>query len=417
MMSCTSELNSWLVQQGLREQDRESLLRALCEQLVNRGVPLLRMQLAQRALHPEFGGIGFTWTRADGMASQYFGHLQTGPQDEWYNSPFYAMLANCDAELFADLTGAEVTRFPVFPELHAMGARAYFAQWQPLGKMTREDYDLDHIGGEGVVASWCFDCPPEEAARHCETIRGCFETLVVVLSAASNREMGRALLKVYLGRDAGERVLSGEIQRGSLQLIDAVICLFDLRGFTKLSEQLPGEALVEMLNDYFGHVVEVIQSHGGNILKFMGDGVMAMFNLGTLEEDAQAALRAVAELAQRMEVLNASRVQDAKPLADYSLALHAGEILYGNIGAPSRLDFTVIGPAVNLTARIADLHRTVDRAIILSEEVRNAAGRDREDLISVGRYMLRGVAEPVELFTLYTPQAVGAVDTSMTVDP
>ncbi|MCG7628773.1 adenylate/guanylate cyclase domain-containing protein [Epibacterium sp. MM17-32] len=403
--AATEDLKNWLTRQGLKSRGREELLRAFCERLVNHGVPLLRMQLAQRALHPEFGGIGFTWTRKDGMNAEYFGRVDhKEPHHEWLQSPFHALLTSGEAEMHSVFSAQDVSRFPIFARLKAMGATSYFAHWQPLGPASETAYEPERPDAEGLVVSWSFDGAPEDAAPYLNIIRGVFDTLALVLAGAGNREMGRALLQVYLGRDAGARVLSGEIARGSSQHIDAVICLFDLRGFTALSEALPGEAMVDLLNDYFGHVVELIQSHGGNILKFMGDAVMAMFNLGTLQEDAQAALRAVAELGPRMKAVNAARAAEGLPLAEYTMALHAGEILYGNIGAPNRLDFTVIGPAVNLTARIADMHRTVERSIILSEDVRNAAGRDGEGLISVGRYMLRGVAEPVELFTLYQPE-------------
>lgn len=393
-------LKTWLIEQGVRAVPRQEMLNGFCAELVNHGIPLIRMQLAQRALHPEFGGIGFTWTRTDGINFEYFRRPDQA-RDAWIHSPFYAMISSGEAELCADLTGVEGERFPIFAELREQGGTSYFAHWQPIGSEGHAAYVPDSLYREGVLASWTLDGDPREAESHRAIIRACFETLVVVLSAAGNREMGRELLKVYLGRDAGERVLSGEIKRGSSQLIDAVICLFDLRGFTALSEQLPGTVMVDLLNDYFGHVVEIIQSHGGNILKFMGDGVMAMFNLGTLEEDAKAALDAVRALVPRMEAVNAARRAADLPVADYSLALHAGEILYGNIGAPNRLDFTVIGPTVNLTARIADMHRTVERPVILSEHVRRAAGREANCLVSVGRYMLRGVADPIELFTIW----------------
>lgn len=401
-----SALKTWLIEQGVRAAPRQEMLNGFCAELVNHGIPLVRMQLAQRALHPEFGGIGFTWTRRDGINFEYFRRPDQAV-DAWIHSPFYAMISRGEAELCADLTTVEVERFPIFTDLRAQGGTSYFAHWQPIGGEGHTPYTNDSLYREGVLASWTLDGDPREAEDHRAIIRACFETLVVVLSASGNREMGRELLKVYLGRDAGERVLSGEIQRGSSQLIDAVICLFDLRGFTALSEQLPGTVMVDLLNDYFGHVVEIIQAHGGNILKFMGDGVMAMFNLGTLEEDAKAALTAVRALAPRMEAVNAARRAASLPLADYTLALHAGEILYGNIGAPNRLDFTVIGPTVNLTARIADMHRTVERSVILSEHVRRAAGEDGSSLVSVGRYMLRGVAEPIELFTIWTKEALG----------
>lgn len=156
-----------------------------------------------------------------------------------------------------------------------------------------------------------------------------------------------------------------------------------------------------MLNGYFGLAVETIQAHGGNILKFMGDGMLTMFNLGSIEEDAHAALAAANELCGKVRAYNTEREEQGLPTAGFTLALHAGTILYGNIGAENRLDFTVIGQAVNQTARIAGMHRSVGQSIIMSEDVKTAARGTNHDLVSLGRYMLRGVAEPMELYTIY----------------
>lgn len=180
---------------------------------------------------------------------------------------------------------------------------------------------------------------------------------------------------------------------------------FDLEGFTGLAERLPGSDIIAMLNDYLAVAVEVVQGCGGNILKFMGDGLMAMFDVGEIDEDARAALAAVTVLQERIAVLNAERAAAGLPVANFTLALHSGEILYGNIGAESRLDFTVIGPAVNQAARIAGMHRSLDRRILISDDVARAAQPCEQELISVGRYMLRGVPEPKELFTIFAPTA------------
>ena len=180
-----------------------------------------------------------------------------------------------------------------------------------------------------------------------------------------------------------------------------MICYFDLKGFTRLAEQLPGPDLIDMLNDYFAIAVATIQCHGGNILKFMGDGILTMFDLGSIEADAKAALDAASELRARIGERNIERASDGLPIADFTLALHAGEILYGNIGAENRLDFTAIGPAVNLTSRISGQHREVGQSIIVSEVVQRAAHPSPHDLVSLGRYMLRGVAEPIELYTIF----------------
>lgn len=254
--------------------------------------------------------------------------------------------------------------------------------------------------GEGILVSWTTDRAGGFSNRELDLIRTTLPHLGLALKSSSNRQIAKDLLQVYLGRDAGQRVLSGEIRRGSSQEIDAVICLFDLQGFTELAERLPGTSLIDMLNGYFGLAVETIQAHGGNILKFMGDGMLTMFNLGSIEEDAHAALAAANELCGKIRSFNAGREADGLPTADFTLALHAGGILYGNIGARNRLDFTVIGQTVNQTARIAGMHRSVGQNIIMSEDVKRAAKGTNHDLVSLGRYMLRGVAEPIELYTI-----------------
>ena len=257
---------------------------------------------------------------------------------------------------------------------------------------------------EGILASWSSDRPGGFSKEDIDLIRAVYPVLGLALKSMSNRQMASDLLQVYLGRDPGRRVLSGEFQRGSSTEIDAVIGLFDLKGFTELAGQLPGPELIEMLNDYFGIAVVATQAHGGNILKFLGDGMLVMFNLGSPEQDAQAALGAAADLCRGIGARNQERQAMGLPVTDWTLALHAGHILYGNIGAENRLDFTVIGPAVNQTARIAGMHRSVGQNMIFSEEVKKAVAGTEHDIVSLGRYMLRGVEAPVELFTIYRPE-------------
>ena len=414
-VSHASTLKTWLIEQGLKGTNRTDMLRAFCERLVNAGIPLLRMQLGQRAFHPEFGGIGFTWTRADGLRQAYFENPDRS-MDDWRDSPFYHLIDTAKVDMVEDLIAPKGRDYPIFEELRVMGGTGYFANWQPVGPMSREECDPENFNSEGVVASWTCEGEGGMRTEYQDLIRACFETLVLVLCTSGNRQMGSDLLKVYLGRDAGERVLSGEIQRGSTQNIDAVVFLFDLNGCTALSERLPGSEVVEMLNSYLDHVIDVVQAHGGNILKFLGDGVLAMFNLGTREADARAALDAAAALQARLLQANARRAEEGRPHAGYRVTLHAGEILYGNIGAENRLDFTVIGPTVNLTARMSDLHKAVEREVLLSEHVRRAAGTVPHDLVSVGRYMLRGVAAPIEMFTIYLAD-VGSEGGSSTSPP
>lgn len=249
--------------------------------------------------------------------------------------------------------------------------------------------------------SWASNAPQGFEDKDLDLINTALPHLGLALKSAASTRVSKDLMRVYLGRDAGRRVLSGEIRRGSLQQIDAVMWNFDLEGFTSLSEELPGADIIDMLNDYLAVAVGVVHDNDGNILKFMGDGLMAMFDVGEIDEDARAALKAVPMLQQRMKALSARREANGLPVANFTLALHAGEILYGNIGSETRLDFTVIGPAVNQTARIAGMHRSLGQRILISDDVARAAQPCGQDLISVGRYMLRGVPEPKELFTVY----------------
>ncbi|MBE1285835.1 MAG: adenylate/guanylate cyclase domain-containing protein [Rhodobacteraceae bacterium] len=402
-------LISWLMEQGLLGASQADLLQGYCQRMSELGVALYRFHLAQRAFHPKFGGIGFNWTHAEGLSHQHYEYRES-PREEWLRSPFYYYLTNGLDEFRAKLdTGEDHSAFPLLVELQERGATEYFAMGLLFEEIETETYDSTHAP-EGIMVSWTCDRSGGFSDLELEIIRTTLPFLGLSLKSSSNRQMADDLLKVYLGRDAGRRVLSGEIQRGSSQQIDAVIWYFDLTGFTSLAEQIPGPELIAMLNDYFALAVDAVQSKGGNILKFMGDGMMAMFDLGSIEEDAAAALEAAIQLQSAVRVRNAERQSEGLPVTDFTLALHAGEILYGNIGAENRLDFTVIGPTVNLTSRISGMHRSVGQSIIVSEQVqravmKSAQGLPAHDLISLGRYMLRGVADPIELFTIYEGRA------------
>lgn len=397
-------LKSWLLNCGLEGTEQEVLLHGFCRKLVDLAVPLYRLHVAQSAFHPEFGGIGFDWLRDAGMSTESYTRTDT-PRQAWLNSPLYYLLET-GAYKYRErlLDSNEPSRFPILNELREGGCTDYYAAGVVLEKL-HDEVDIDPSNApEGLLISWASDGPDGFSDRDIALFHEALPSLALALKSAANRRLAGDLLKVYLGRDAGQRVLSGEIKRGSLQHIDAVLCYFDLKEFTSLSERTPGPELIAMLNEYFGLAVEVIQNHGGNILKFLGDGILAMFNLNTPGESAAAGLDAVTELHRRMSDVNLERQARGETTTGVTLALHKGEIFYGNIGANNRLDFTVIGPTVNLTVRLSGMHRSVGRSIIVSEAVIQAASDTRHDLVSLGRYMLRGVSEPQELFTIHLPQ-------------
>ncbi len=397
----TNDLINWLVSRGLAGAEKEELLDGYCTRLIDMGVPLMRFHAAQSALHPVYGGTGYSWYQGRGGDYQKFEYSENVSED-WQKSPLFAIL-NDDVEVVHErmVDQNEPSRFPLINELRENGATEYYARGVTFDVPTHNAPRDAKKAVDGVLLSWTSNAPDGFRNGDLELINTALPHLGLALKSASNARVSEDLMRVYLGREAGRRVLSGEIRRGSLQQIDAVIWNFDLEGFTSLSEELPGSEIIDMLNDYLAVAVGVVHDNDGNILKFMGDGLMAMFDVGEIDEDARAALKAVPVLQERIRLLNEERSAAGLPVANFTLALHAGEILYGNIGSESRLDFTVIGPAVNQTARIAGMHRSLGQRILISDDVAQAAMPCSQDLISVGRYMLRGVPEPKELFTVY----------------
>jgi adenylate cyclase len=209
--------------------------------------------------------------------------------------------------------------------------------------------------------------------------------------------MTGALMETYLGRDAGQRVLSGRILRGVADKIEAVVWFSDLRGFTRITDTAP-EQVIPLLNDYSDVIVSAIHEHGGDVLKLIGDGTLAIFAAEDRSHACTAALSAAIAAREGINALNERRQADGKPATDMYLGLHVGEVFYGNIGSRERLDFTVIGPAVNEVSRIAAMCRSVDQPVLMSATF--AVDAIKRRLVSVGRYALRGVSHPQELFTL-----------------
>lgn len=398
-------LIGWLVESGLDGAEHEELLEGFCTRLVDIGIPLMRFHAAQSTLHPLYEATGYSWYRSSGGETEQFESSDV-PSDMWQQSPLYALLNEDLDEIRVRLVDQnEPSRFPLLNNLREIGATDYYATGITYQKAYQPKPSDTPKVSDGVLMSWASDAPQGFVDGDLAIIHAVLPHLGLALKSARSRTTTQDLMRVYLGRDAGQRVLSGEIQRGSVQQIDAVIWNFDLEGFTTLSEELPGPEIIEMLNDYLAVAIAAVHESGGNILKFMGDGVMAMFDVGDIFADARAALSAVPVLQDRIKALNARRKSEGLPVANFTLALHSGEILYGNIGSETRLDFTVIGPAVNQTARIAGMHRSLGQRILISDDVARAAQPCGQELISVGRYMLRGVNEPKELFTVYSPDA------------
>jgi adenylate cyclase len=252
-----------------------------------------------------------------------------------------------------------------------------------------------------LYAYWATDKSDGFNDLQVDAIARLMPKLAVAMKCASLAHIAETLVETYLGRDPGRRVLKGLIRRGVADRIRAVLWFSDLRDFTRLSEEVAPEQIIPLLDDYAEAAITAIYENGGDVLKLMGDGILAIFAMTPADEACSSALASHALLQQRVRRLNRRRASDDLPTTHVYVGLHLGDVFYGNIGSRERLDFTVVGPAVNEVARIAALCRSVQRDVLISQAfVGTVLEGKRDQFVSVGRYALRGVKRPQELFTL-----------------
>jgi adenylate cyclase len=399
------ELHVWAVGEGLRGADAAALFDGLCRRLLEAGVPLWRAFAGMRTLHPQWGGYGYTWWRHLNaiQPSQFergdayeqdilrgpIGHLvreaeaSAGGGDPWRN--LRRRLAGPEAQI--DL--------PLLDQLADAGATDYFAEIVRFGATD------DPSRGTGIGYSFTTDRP--EGFTDDDLLL--LEAVLPVVSLAMMTHVGytiaSGLLGAYLGADAGRRVHAGAVERGSVDSIRAVLWYADIRGFTAIADATPGSAVIELLDEVFETLTASLRPRGGQVLKFLGDGMLAIFPFedGTREQICRHSLDAAAEAMREVDRLNGARQAAGKPTAGIDLALHLGEVLYGNVGAVDRLDFTVIGPAVNEAARIEALCEPLGRKVLVSAELAAAVGEGSR-LVPLGRHTLRGVRDTREIFGL-----------------
>jgi adenylate cyclase len=397
------ELHVWAVRQGLLGTAASELFDGFCQRLVEAGLPLWRAYAAMRTLHPQWGGYGYTWQRElNAIEPAQYGR---GDGPNWLTSPFAYLLDQARAggeehnpwrNLRRRLTGREAQLdFPVLEELAAAGGSDYFAQIVRFGA----EGDLSH--GTGIAYSFAIDRPGGFRDDDLALLKAVLPALSLAMMTHAGHTIASSLLGAYLGDDAGRRVHSGEIERGSVEGIRAVLWFADMRGFTKLADSTVGLAIIELLDEVFETLTAPLRSRGGQVLKFMGDGMLAIFPLPaeTQAETCGVAIEAAREAMHTLDGVNRVRAGVGKPVAEVDLALHIGEVLYGNVGAADRLDFTVIGPAVNEAARIETLCEPLGRKVLVSAEFAAAAGSCK-GLQPLGRHQLRGVREPRAIYAL-----------------
>jgi adenylate cyclase len=387
---------NWLVSQGLTGLPENDLLRGFCERSCAAGLDLSRSMVFIDTLHPIFEGRGFRWNDFETNEADSFEYGPTGESDDgWRRSIFYHMLEGGHDELRLDFADPAAHRFSRVPELaevghrHMLGLVHRFGESGALGQM------------DCFYSYWLTRRQSGFNGQELDALRDLIPVLGMVIKSAQQVDIVRTLGRVYLGRDASERVLHGKISRGVTEQINAVLWFSDLRGSTSITESIAPDEIIPFLNDYAQAAIDAIHNSGGDVLKLIGDGVLAMFTSENLGDAKRAALRAEHRFRLNMIGLNAARGADGRAVTSAYVGLHVGEVFYGNIGHDDRLDFTVVGPAVNEVSRISSMCRSVDRELLVSEAFREGLDvSGRRYLVSTGRFALRGIGRAQDLFTL-----------------
>jgi adenylate cyclase len=380
----SAALTRWLLVHGPRFESPRSFLEEYAAQLRLAGMPLLRVMFTFSQIHPVFRAITYEWLmgapareiprRRDQMNSRAYSHSPIALAMR-SRQPVRRRLTGPDAEL----------DFPVLEELRDIGVTDYYVIPLDVGRPQ-----------EGGLITYNADAPDGFTAEQIALLDALVPALAVVGQVHAGRQSLQALMETYVGREPAERILAGEVVQGVGHTVRAIVWWCDLRDFTRLSEVLSRDEIMELLDVFFSATVESVDEAGGEVLKFMGDGVLAIFRCNDGDGDAAArALGAAHALIARLTALNDDAGRAEKTSLRCGVALHLGPVMYGNIGAPERLDFTVIGPTVNQASRLAQLCGPLDEPIVLSAEAAEAAGFEMRTL---GRFGFKGLDSEREAF-------------------
>jgi adenylate cyclase len=396
----TDRLITWLVRRGLEGTAEPDLLRLFCEKCNTAGLPVNRGLMFMDTLHPVHEGRIFFWRNdggedAGGPVRDYGPSNQGEVAEAWKRSPFYHLVQTGGEELRRRIGFGESPGYLIIQEMKDAGHTDYILFVHPFAaEGTIGEMDC-------FYSAWSTKHPDGFSDENIAALRRLSPTLGLAAKNSSLTRIAGTLVDVYLGHDAGQHVLQGRIQRGIAERIEAVLWFSDLRSFTSITDTARPVEIIPLLNDYADAVITSIHQAGGDVLKLIGDGTLAIFRADDRGTACAHALRAEQEMRRRVTELNERRKAEERPTTSVYVGLHVGAVFYGNIGSVDRLDFTVVGPAVNETSRIASMCRSVDRPVLISSAFASALPeKERSHLVSVGRFALRGVGRAQDLFTL-----------------
>lgn len=383
----------WLINETRGERFIDNILVEMCKRLLAAGVPVNRSSLHFRTNHPQWIGARILWVEGmeEAKINTFAYGVETTPQ--FLNSPVNEIHSGAN-EVRKNLEDLwEGDDYPFYQELRDDGYCEYIA------------WPIDHTFDKRHVVTFSTNRPGGFTSEHVDFLRDLLPALTLVSEIRLKNIMARTLLQTYVGPHASEQILSGVITRGSGTTVGAAIMICDLRDFTAISDLWPRDDVIQLLNDYFDAMSDPIERHGGEILKFMGDGLLAIFPLSK-PSACEDLLTAIREGQEAMAKLNEQHQRLGRDPLRYGVGVHVGDVMYGNIGSRRRLDFTVIGPAVNVASRLETLTKEVKRPVLLSRAFVEMA-TCTEEMDNLGTFPLRGLGEPVEVFAFREKPTAG----------
>jgi adenylate cyclase len=377
-------LMHWLLSDARRIAEPKAFLAALAEQLLNHGIEVARLTTGVPILHPQVDSYGARW-ELDKDVTERFYRITAESLPVLENSPVKTVYAGGGSVRCDPTAPPRNGEFGILADLRRDGMTDYVALSIPFSDGTTK------------LLSVATKRPGGFSDEEMELFEAITPGVAVNLEVQALRLTARTLLETYVGRQAGARVLDGAIRRGMGETTRAVIWLSDLRGFTSFSERLPRDAVIDLLNAYFDRMCAAVDTSGGEVLKFLGDALLAIFPVRDDDPPAVCAraLEAAGNAQEALAAFNVGRIDAGEARIDHGIALHVGDVMYGNIGGEKRLDFTVIGPAVNLVARIEGLCRDLARPLLLSADFVAASGLPAQYL---GAFSLRGLSDPQDVY-------------------
>ncbi len=390
-------VTDWLMQQALGQAEIEDIFDGCCQRLDAAGLPVARAMIFFRTLHPLYASTIMFWHRGENVRSSRTRHEDAFSSGEFTNSPIHRLSTTRTPFLRRRLRGdTALLDFPVLEELKEQGASDYLAYKVAFAS----DADQDEYE-DGIIGSWTTERPNGFTDQEIQWLMRVQSRMAVACKMQIREAITQNVLDAYLGPDAGNRVMEGNIRRDSGEQIEAVVWYSDMRDSTRWADELASDEFLSLLNGYFECTAGAVIANGGEVLRFIGDAVLAIFpiknsNPANSRRAANDAQRAMRDAEARLHKLNSQRNSDGLQTVDFGLGLHIGKLTFGNIGIAERLEFSVVGPAANEVARLETLTKKLQRRVLASEDFAALVDAEWE---SLGEHTLRGANSKVRVYS------------------